>query len=202
MGLSWQMTAGTEAMRHSAFWIFETPLGCCGIAWGEALGPNAAWAVTRFQLPEATAGRMEARLSLLTGAGKAAEPPSHICEIVQRVDKHLRGDVRDFRDVPVDLAGAGVFAQQVYEAARQIPAGKTLSYAELAAVVGQPAAARAVGRALGANPIPLIIPCHRVVGAGGKPGGFSAPGGRATKARLLVIEGAAVNLCLELGAGS
>ena len=92
-------------------------------------------------------------------------------------------------DVAVDLDGAESFARQVYEAARQIPAGQTRTYGEIAKALRE-SDARAVGQALGKNPIPLIIPCHRVLAAGGKTGGFSAPGGRATKARLLAIEGA------------
>ncbi|MFZ0963774.1 MAG: MGMT family protein [Terriglobia bacterium] len=88
--------------------------------------------------------------------------------------------------------------QRVCKAARNIPPGRTATYAELAVAVGQPNATRAVGRALGKNPIPLIIPCHRVLAARGKPGGFSAHGGRVTKAKLLAIEGAVVNLCLDL----
>jgi len=90
------------------------------------------------------------------------------------------------------LGGVGPFAQQVYEAARRIPAGQTATYGELAKAVDRPGAARGVGQALGKNPIPLIIPCHRVLAAGGKPGGFSAHGGQATKIRMLAIEGAAV----------
>jgi len=111
-------------------------------------------------------------------------------EIIEKVCQHLRGEVQDFRDVEVELNGASPFALLVYEAARQIPAGQTRTYGELARELGRRGAARAVGRALGSNPIGLIIPCHRVVAAGGKAGGFSAHGGWATKTRLLVIEGA------------
>ena len=102
----------------------------------------------------------------------------------------------------MDLDGVGPFVRRVCEAAREIPVGQTVTYADLAKALGRPAAVRAVGRALGRNPIPLIIPCHRVLAAGGKPGGFSAYGGRVTKARLLAIEGAVVNLYLELDTGA
>ena len=105
--------------------------------------------------------------------------------------KHFRGDVQDFRDVALDLDGAAPFARQVYEAARRIPAGQTRTYGEVAQAVGRPAAARAVGQALGKNPVALIIPCHRILAAGGKPGGFSTHGGLATKAWMLAVEGAA-----------
>ena len=95
----------------------------------------------------------------------------------------------------------GPFARKVYDAAREIPIGKTSTYGELAKKLGQPKAVRAVGRALGRNPIPLIIPCHRVLAADGKPGGFSAHGGAATKLKLLALEGALVNLPLPLDGG-
>jgi methylated-DNA-[protein]-cysteine S-methyltransferase len=116
------------------------------------------------------------------------------------VCKHLQGELQDFRDITVDLERAGPFVQKVCEAAREIPVGHTVTYADLANTLGLPTGARAVGDALGKNPIPLIIPCHRVLAAAGKPGGFSAYGGRVTKAKLLAIEGAVVNLCLDFHA--
>jgi methylated-DNA-[protein]-cysteine S-methyltransferase len=140
----------------------------------------------------------ESRIAQNSGASESSVPPSPIVEVIKRVCKHLQGQLQDFRDVPVDLDGAGPFVREVCEAAREIPAGKTMTYAELANALGRPTVARAVGRALGRNPIPLIIPCHRVLAAHGKPGGFSAHGGRATKAKLLAIEGAVVNMCLDL----
>jgi methylated-DNA-[protein]-cysteine S-methyltransferase len=144
----------------------------------------------------------ETRIAQNSGARQASVPPPQIADVIERVLKHLQGEPQDFRKIPVDLDSAGPFVQKVCEAARKIPAGKTITYADLANALGRPAAARAVGRALGRNPIPLIIPCHRVMAAHGKPGGFSAHGGRATKAKLLAIEGAVVNLCLELDTGS
>jgi methylated-DNA-[protein]-cysteine S-methyltransferase len=145
--------------------------------------------VTLLQLPEATAERTEARIARNPGARKASAPPPHISEVIEKLCKHLEGDIQDLRDIPVDLDGAGPFARQVYEAARRIPPGQTTTYGELAKAVGRPGAARAVGHALARNPIALIIPCHRVLAAGSKPGGFSAHGGLATKARMLAIEG-------------
>jgi O-6-methylguanine DNA methyltransferase len=176
-------------MKQLAYCLFETPLGSCGIAWGEPEDSCTPPAVTFFQLPEATPKRTEARIARNAGARTASTPPPRIAEVIQKVCRHLRGDIQDFRDVAVDLDGAGPFARRVYEAARLIPAGQTTTYGELARAVSRPAAARAVGQALGRNPIALIIPCHRVLAAGGKPGGFSAHGGRATKARLLAVEG-------------
>ena len=179
-------------MKQSAYCLFETMLGWCGIAWSESGDSDAPPAVTLFQLPEATAAITESRLARHHGARPASEPPAPITEIIERVRRHLAGETEDFRDVPVALDGAGPFERLVYEAARNIPAGKTMTYGEIAKTIGQPGAAQAVGQALGRNPIPLIVPCHRVLAAGGKPGGFSAPGGLATKARLLAGEGVAV----------
>jgi methylated-DNA-[protein]-cysteine S-methyltransferase len=145
--------------------------------------------VTLLQLPEATTERTEARIARNSGARKGSTPPPRIAEVIEKLCKHLEGDIQDLRDIPVDLDGAPPFARQVYEAARQIPPGQTTTYGELAKAVGHPGAARAVGHALARNPIALIIPCHRVLAAGSKPGGFSAYGGLATKARMLALEG-------------
>lgn len=187
-------------MKQVSYCLFETPLGRCGIAWSEGNDGNAGYAVTFFQLPEATDELTEARISRTSGAQGAAEPPLQIAEVIKRVCNHLRGELQDFRDVPVDLESTGPFVRRVCAATREIPVGQTVTYADLATALGQPSLARAVGRALGRNPIPLIIPCHRVHAAGGKPGGFSAYGGRVTKAKLLAIEGAVVNMCLEFSA--
>ncbi len=183
-------------MKRLAYCLFETPLGSCGIAWSDPGNSAAPPAVTLLQLPEATPAMTESRIARSSGARKSSAPPPQIAEVIRKICKHLHGELQDFRDVPVDLDGADPFARQVYEAAREIPAGKTSTYGDLAKALGQPAAARDVGQALGRNPIPLIIPCHRVLAAGGKRGGFSAPGGRATKTRLLAIEGATSGLLL------
>ncbi|HMD86279.1 MAG TPA: methylated-DNA--[protein]-cysteine S-methyltransferase [Terriglobia bacterium] len=189
-------------MKSAAYCLFATPLGSCGIAWTEDWDSGNPYAVTSLQLPEATAELTESRIALNSGAVKSSEIPLQVINILERVCKHLNGDLQDFRDIPVDLDAVGPFVGKVCEAAREIPVGQTVTYADLATSLGRPTAVRAVGRALGRNPIPLIIPCHRVLAADGKPGGFSAHGGRATKAKLLAIEGAVVNLCLELEAGS
>ena len=174
-------------MKPSSYSLFETPLGWCGIAWSEQ--PEHL-ALTSFWLPEATREMTEARIEQNHGPQSANLPPLAIAGVIGRVRRHLEGKVQDFRDVRIDLTETPAFPRRVYEAARQIPAGQTRTYGELAQALGQPGSARAVGQALGRNPIPLIIPCHRVLAAGGRPGGFSAPGGRATKARLLALEDA------------
>ena len=183
---------GAIFMKQAAYCLFETPLGACGIAWKEQEASRIPPVVTFFQLPEATRNVTDTRIAGSSGGRKARVPPPRIAGIIKKVQKHLHGDVQDFLDIVVDLDGAGPFARQVYEAVRKIPAGRTMSYGELAKAMNRPAAARAVGQALGRNPIPLLIPCHRVLAAGGMAGGFSAPGGVETKARLLAIEGAPI----------
>lgn len=176
-------------MNALAYCLFETSLGWCGVAWRD---DGAKPAVTAFQLPEASANLTETRLARDTAARRVRTPPPPIAALVRRVVRHVRGDAQDFRDIAIDLVGVDAFRRRVYEAARAIPAGETRTYGELARALGAPSAARAVGQALGKNPIALIVPCHRVLAAGGKPGGFSAHGGRATKARLLAAEGVAL----------
>ncbi|CAL1241613.1 methylated-DNA--[protein]-cysteine S-methyltransferase [Candidatus Methylocalor cossyra] len=172
-------------MDSTAYCLFDTPLGPCAIAWRPGRGP----AVTALQLPDTTAEATAERIARETGASPVATPPPRIAELVGRIQRHLSGQLEDFRDVEVELGSAGRFAREVYAAARAIPAGQTRSYGAIAEALARPGAARAVGQALGKNPVPLIIPCHRVLAAGGRPGGFSAPGGIATKSRLLALEG-------------
>lgn len=183
-------------MKPASYCLFQTPLGMCGIAWREAADSGSQVAVILIQLPEASLQATESRIARKLGSRQPSVPPKDIAEIIGRIRKHLQGEVQDFRDVAVELDGVAPFARQVYEAAREIPAGQTRTYGEIAKAVGQPAAAQEVGQALSKNPVPLIVPCHRVAAAGGKPGGFSAHGGRATKSKLLALEGASVNLQL------
>lgn len=166
---------------------FDTAIGTCAVAWCRPAGSKDP-AVVAFHLPEATPQLTESRIAEKSSASKCPHPPSAISVLVGRIRKHLEGEPQDFRDVAVDLSAAAPLARRVLEAAREIPPGTTTTYGELARTVGCPHAARAVGRIMGSNPIPLIIPCHRVVAAGGKSGGFSAPGGAMTKAELLAIE--------------
>ncbi len=166
-----------------AFALFETALGACAIAWS----PRG---IRRLLLPEADREATEARLRELVGTAEARPPEAWVGDAIVRITRHMAGTPQDLAALQLDLEEAPAFHRQVYEAARAIPAGQTLTYGELAARVGAPAAARAVGQAMAKNPIPVIVPCHRVLAAGGKPGGFSAYGGRVTKARLLALEGA------------
>jgi methylated-DNA-[protein]-cysteine S-methyltransferase len=109
---------------------------------------------------------------------------------VDAVVRLLSGEPEKFSSIEIDLSAVGEFERAVLEATFAIPPGETRTYGEMAAAVGSPGAARAAGRALGANPIPIIVPCHRVLASDGKSGGFSAPGGSATKLKMLEIEGA------------
>jgi methylated-DNA-[protein]-cysteine S-methyltransferase len=143
----------------------KTAIGACAVAW-------TARGISRVRLCEE--------------APSAATPP-WVREVIERLARHLYGAPQDFRDVPLDLGGATPFERRVYAAARRIPWGRTVTYGELARRIGSPGAARAVGRALGRNPVAVLVPCHRVVAAGGL-GGFSAGGGVATKERLLEAE--------------
>lgn len=183
-------------MKRTAYCLFETPLGTCGIAWREPAGSGSEPVVTAVQLPEATAQATESRLARKCGSSRPSAPPRHIAEVIEKIRRHLQGEVQDFRGIPVDLDSVDPFARQVYEAAREIPAGQTRTYGEIAKALRQPAAAQEVGQALSKNPMPIIVPCHRVSAANGKLGGFSARGGPATKAKLLALEGAPVNLPL------
>jgi O-6-methylguanine DNA methyltransferase len=188
-------------MKQIAYCLFETQLGSCGIAWRERGDKSNAPAVTWFQLPGATAKATESRIARHSGARAPSAPPPPIAEVIQKVRKHLQGETQDLRNIPLDLDGVGPFARKVYEAARKIPAGETVTYGQLAKALGRPKAARAVGQALGRNPIALIVPCHRVQAAGGKPGGFSAHGGCTTKAKMLAMEGVDLQIKPNRGAG-
>jgi O-6-methylguanine DNA methyltransferase len=177
-------------MKQLSYCLFDTPLGVCGIMWKDPEVTGGQPVVTYLQLPEATEKMTEQRLA---GMGHGVStPPPRVAEIVEKIRRHLAGEAQDFSDVSVDLEGVGTFAQQVYLACRNIPAGSTMSYGELAKTIRHPGAARAVGQALGRNPFPLLIPCHRVLTAAGKAGGFSAFGGVETKARILALEGVAI----------
>ncbi len=162
---------------------FDTPIGVCGIGW-TALG------VRTVQLPEGSPGRTAARLRRWYPDLPAAAPPDVIAHVIGDIRALLGGAPTDLSHVVLDLAGVPEFDQRVYAAARAVAPGELVTYGELAGRLGEPGAARAVGRALGRNPVPIVVPCHRVVAAGGRTGGFSAPGGVSTKLRMLAIEGA------------
>jgi methylated-DNA-[protein]-cysteine S-methyltransferase len=163
--------------------VFDTALGRCGIAWR---GTH----VVATCLPEGADASVLAALSRRAGASAAGEPPAPVAAGVAAIRRLLAGAAESFGFLELDLEGVPDFDRRVYAAALAIPAGETRTYGEVARAIGEPDAARAVGRALGANPFPIVVPCHRVLAAGGAIGGFSAPGGVATNRRLLAIESA------------
>lgn len=164
------------------FTIFESAIGAVGVAWSDA-------GVTAIQLPEATPAATRRRLAARTPAEpSAATPPAWVLDAIGALQSHLAGRPADLSAVRLDAARVPPFARRVYEVLRRVPPGHTVSYGELARLAGSPGAARAVGRAMATNPFPLVVPCHRVLAAGGKPGGFSAFGGLVAKERLLAIE--------------
>jgi methylated-DNA-[protein]-cysteine S-methyltransferase len=175
------------------FTVFETTIGSAAIAWGDS-------GVVGVALPESSQSRVRARITRSHPAAVACDGqrPADIQRTVDGIVSLLAGEPADLSVAEVDLRGVSEFDRSVYAVARSIPAGETLTYGEVAARLGDPRAAREVGQALGRNPVPLIVPCHRVVAAGGRLGGFSAPGGAGTKSRLLDIEGAAPNGALRL----
>ncbi len=185
------MLSRPEPVRSSApgnhneqYVLFKTAIGTCAIAWTTA---ESRTLVTLFELPEATEDATVRRISRF-GARRCDAPPTEMRALISRIGAHLEGKLYDFDDVQLKLTDEPAFARSVYDAARKIPPGQTRTYGQIAKQLGQPNAARAVGQALGNNPIPLIVPCHRVVAAASKGGGFSAHGGLKTKARLLTIE--------------
>ncbi|MFN4120974.1 methylated-DNA--[protein]-cysteine S-methyltransferase [Acidovorax sp.] len=164
--------------------LFDTALGACGIAWGPA-------GIVAVQLPEQSAEATRARLlRKLPQCHAAATPPQAVRDAITGIQALLAGEPRDLREVRLDMEGLPPLHQQVYAVARAIAPGSTLTYGDVARQLGNPGLARAVGQALGANPFAPVVPCHRVLAAGGQPGGFSASGGAATKLRMLAIEGA------------
>jgi methylated-DNA-[protein]-cysteine S-methyltransferase len=171
--------------------LFDTPLGRCGIAWGGG-------GILGVQLPEADERATRARMGRRWPGVPEAPPSPEARRAIDGIRALLAGERGDLADVPLDMDGVADFDRRVYEAARTIPAGATLTYGQVAARLGEPGAAREVGQALARNPFAIVVPCHRVVAAGGKTGGFSAGGGVGTKLRLLALEGAAVTAPLPL----
>jgi methylated-DNA-[protein]-cysteine S-methyltransferase len=168
-------------MTATGYALFDTAVGRCGIVWG-------AHGLLCVQLPAARPSETRARLLQSFPDAVASPPPPVVQRAVDRIITLLRGEAADLSQIPLDMTGCPPFHRRVYELAREIPTGATLSYGELAARLGSPGSARAVGQALGRNPFAIVVPCHRVLAAGGKVGGFSAPGGTTTKLKMLRIE--------------
>jgi methylated-DNA-[protein]-cysteine S-methyltransferase len=164
--------------------LFDTAIGTCGVAWSEC-------GLVAVQFPEKDVAITERRLIAKSHSVGAAAPPAQIASVVGDIARYLAGQRVDFSAIAVDLGGMDDFRRSLYETLRAVGFGATTTYGELAKRLGLdgPEAARDVGAAMGQNPVPIVIPCHRVLAAGGKLGGFSAPGGTATKQKLLALEG-------------
>jgi len=171
---------------HSHYQLFETAAGVAAIGWKRT-------GIISFRLPAPTATEAErAILRRLPGAVRT-EPPAEIATVIDAAIRYFEGDRIEFFDVPVDLGEQPPFFAQVYAVVRKLGWGETTTYGAVArALDAGPEHARAVGQAMATNPVPLIVPCHRVMAAGGKIGGFSAPGGSLSKARMLELEGVPV----------
>lgn len=161
--------------------MFDTHIGPCGIAWG----PRG---IVGLQLPERDATATRERLQRRYPDVPAASPPTEVQRAIDDIIALLHGEPRDLSDVVLDTGGIPAFRRRLYEALRTIPPGSTITYGDLAARIGDGCRAQDVGEAMGKNPFPIIVPCHRVLAANGKMGGFSAQGGVATKLRMLNIE--------------
>jgi len=164
---------------NTHYHVFETELGFAAIAWSDE-------GITRFNLP----GPKDGATNRLGGA-TPTEPPPHVAAVIDQAQRYFAGEQIDFAPIGLDLSSVDPFRRSIYDALRKVGFGETVTYGELAKRVGarEPQAAQDVGVAMARNPVPLIIPCHRVLAAGGKLGGFSAPGRTEAKQRMLALEG-------------
>ena len=173
-------------MTGQQFAMFDTAIGACGVIWG-------ARGITGVQLPMGSEEKTRNRIRQRSGDIPESEPPAEVRRAIDAMTELLAGKPNNLADIALDLEGVPEFNRGVYDIARAIPPGKTITYGEIAKRLGGVELSRDVGQALGRNPCPILVPCHRVLAAGSKPGGFSANGGVVTKLKMLAIEGAAVN---------
>jgi methylated-DNA-[protein]-cysteine S-methyltransferase len=174
----------TDRLLVTSAYHFPTELGWMAIAWrGERLIRTA------FGHPSAAAAAAHLDLAESQPVADRRDLPAWVADLVSRLEAYAVGEQVSFDDVPVDLSHMTAFQQKVVRACRKISRGKTRTYGELAAAAGSPGASRAVGSVMANNRLPIVIPCHRVVGAGGSIGGFSAPDGLDMKRRMLALEG-------------
>jgi methylated-DNA-[protein]-cysteine S-methyltransferase len=173
----------------NSYHVFETAIGWAGIAWCDPVSGNGG--LIGSHLPERDPGIVRRTFFRKFPDAQETPLPAEYEQLVEGVRALMRGEKADLSSAQLDLARVPEFNARVYEIARQIPAGETLTYGEIAVKLGDRLLARDVGVALGQNPWPIVVPCHRVTAAGGKLGGFSARGGASTKLKLLQIEGAA-----------
>jgi len=174
------MTNGSMTM---GFAIFSTAIGACGVVW-------SVRGIAGVALPTVSERATRARVARRYPEVREGSPPPDVKRAIDDIVALLAGEPRDLRHVRLDAAALPVFNRRVYDVAQTIAPGATLSYGEIAERLGDRMLARDVAQALSENPCPIIVPCHRVLAAGGKIGGYSGPGGVRTKLRLLSIEGA------------
>jgi methylated-DNA-[protein]-cysteine S-methyltransferase len=170
-------------MSGRAYTIFDAAIGRCAIAWGEV-------GIVGVQLPEAREIDTRRRLFHLYPEARETRPTPNAEAAIEGIVVLLRGETADFSEVTLDMGGIPLFDQRVYQTAQRIPRGETLTYNEIAARLGTPSAVRSVAHALVRNPFVVIVPCHRVLEAGGYADRISPHGGLISKRRLLSIEGA------------
>jgi methylated-DNA-[protein]-cysteine S-methyltransferase len=175
----------------SSYHIFETSIGWAGIAWGEQ-------GLIGAHLPERDPEIVRRSFVRRFPDAESAAPTAELEQVIEGIRALMRGEKADLSGAPLDIACVPEFNAKVYAIARRIPAGETLTYGEIAVKLGDRLLARDVGAALGKNPWPIVVPCHRVTAAGGKLGGFSARGGTDTKLKLLEIEGAAAAVAAQV----
>lgn len=170
-------------MTQYSLALFDTALGRCGVAWG----PHGVRSVS---FPETNDDKTRARLRRRAPDAEEAEPTEEIARLIQDIAALFGGEPRDLSYVRLDMDGVGAFERKVYALSVGIKPGEAKTYGDLAKALGDVAQSRRVGQALGRNPFPIVVPCHRIVGADGAMTGFSAPGGAELKRKLLKIEGA------------
>jgi methylated-DNA-[protein]-cysteine S-methyltransferase len=170
-------------MPEQGLAIFDTTIGPCAIVW-------SARGLLGVQIPEANEAATRTRILKRFPAAQETPPPQEMAHAMSGIVALLNGERRDLKDVVIDDGGTPEFNCRVYAIVRQVPPGETITYGEIAERLGDKALARAVGQAMGENRCPIVMPCHRVLAASGKTGGFSATGGVVTKLKLLTIEGA------------
>jgi methylated-DNA-[protein]-cysteine S-methyltransferase len=168
-------------MTDCGYALFDTALGCCGVAWGTQ-------GLIALQLPEADVATARARLRRRAPGAVEAPPSALARQTIDGITALLRGERVDLSQLELDLRGVPALHARIYDIVRRIPCGRTLSYGDVAEQLGDRQLARAVGQAMARNPFAPVVPCHRVLGANGQPGGFSARGGLRTKLQLLLIE--------------
>jgi methylated-DNA-[protein]-cysteine S-methyltransferase len=168
-------------MKTLSYCFFTTPIGACGIAWSDQ-------GITSVSLPEAQETRLRARFKTRFLEAEEVPPSPAVARVIERIQALLRGERDNLQDIALDDGEMPSFNKRVYDITRRILPGATRTYGDIAKELGDPLLAREVGQALGRNPFPIIVPCHRVLAAGGKTGGFSATGGVETKFRMLAIE--------------